>query len=348
MGVSSTIVRTALLLSLASWGFADRLTAQRATFAFVEDSSYVEATHVAGMGASAKTLGEYEVKLQHAATVMLRSRDASLRVAAFDTIARGLPLALDLDGGRIYAFDRLAGVSHVTDAEEGRWRIFTWQHFVDDSTYRYGGVFVPTDASQALYPLTDAAQSLGLETDFELLPEKWYGAVYYNAHAFTLGDGRPAWVLFGYDADGYYHRRKVADVLSFDRRGRPRFGAEVFRGSEQYPELTQSRVVLEYRADARVRLNYDAGLGGIVHDRLVTGPAPKPGLPPGKVPDGSYDGYVLDEDAGLWRYREEYFDRVISAEPPRPTPVLGRGGEELDVFGRPKRSRRAGAKRPEG
>ena len=338
--------RIALLVALASWGFAERLTAQGPTFAFAEDSTYVEAVHVAGMGAFAKTIGAYETKLQHAATVMLRSRDPGLRAAAFDTIVTGLPVALDLDGGRTYGFDRLQGVSHVADADEGRWRIFTWQHFVNDSTYRYGGVFVPTDRTKELHLLTDAAQGLGVESDFELLPEQWYGAVYFNTRAFRLSDGRPAWVLFGYDADGYYHRRKVADVLSFDRRGRPRFGAEVFVGSERFPELTQSRIVLEYRTDARVRLNYDEQLGGIVHDRLVTGPAPGPGLPPSQVPDGSYDGYVLDEDAGVWRFREEYFDRVISAEPPRPNPVFGRGEDDRDVFGRPRGSRRVRAKSP--
>ena len=330
----------ALVLSLAALsGFAERLTAQSPTFAFAEDSSYVEAVHVEGMGAFAKTLGEYEAKLQHAATLMLRSRDAGLRAAAFDTIAAGLPAALELEGGRTYAFDRLQGVSHVADATDGAWRIFTWQHFVNDSTYRYGGVFVPTHPAQAPHVLADSAQALGVEQDYEFYARQWYGAVYYNTHAFTLADGRPAWVLFGYDADGYYHRRKVADVLTFDRRGRPRFGAEVFVGSERFPDLTQSRIVLEYRTDARVRLNYDEALGGIVHDRLVTGPAPKPGLPPGQVPDGSYDGYVLDEEAGVWRFREEYFDRVISAEPPRPNPVLGRRGDERDLFGRARAPR---------
>lgn len=337
----------AFLLAIAALGFAERPLAQGPTFAFAEDSSYVEATHVTGMGASAKTLRAYEDKLQHAATVMLRSRDTALRAAAFDTIARGLTRALELEGARTYAFDRLGGVSHVADAAGGAWRIFSWQHFVNDSTYRYGGIYVPTDPAEPTWPLTDAAQALGVEADFELLPRQWYGAVYYNTHAFTLADGRPAWVLFGYDADGYYHRRKVADVLSFDRRGRPRFGAEVFAGSERFPKLTRSRVVLEYRTDARVRLNYDGALGGIVHDRLVQGPAPKPGMLPGRVPDGSYDGYVLDEGAGVWRFREEYFDRVISAEPPRPNPVLGREGDELDLFGRARKPR-AGRGGPRG
>ena len=328
-----TLLRTASLALLASCGFAARLCAQGPTFAFAEDTTYADAPHVAGMTAIAETLPAYETQLQHAATLLLRSRDPERRAAAFDTLANALPRATALPGGRDYAFAKLQGVSQVADPA-GAWRIFTWQHFVNDSTYRYGGLYVPADASAPTVALTDGAQAKGVETDFELRADEWYGVVYYGVRAFTLGDGRPAWVLFGYDADAYAHRRKVADVLSFDRRGRPRFGAEVFVGSERFPELTQSRLVLEYRTDARVRLNYDEALGGIVHDRLVPGPPIREGGPAAYVPDGSYDGYVLDAEAGLWRYREEYFDRVISAEPPRPNPVLGGGKEARDLFGR--------------
>ena len=319
-------------------GSAVRLIAQGPTFAFAEDTTYRDAPHVTGMEAVAKTVEAYEDKLQHSATLLLRSRDGALRARGFDTVAAALPRALDLPGGRGYAFAKLQGVSQVADPG-GAWRIFTWQHFVNDSTYRYGGLFAPADDSRAVVALVDSAQAKGVERDYELRAEEWYGAVYYGVRAFTLADGRPAWVLFGYDADGYAHRRKVADVLSFDRRARPRFGAEVFAGSERSPELTQSRLVLEYRTDARVRLNYDEALGGIVHDRLVAGPPVREGGDPAYVPDGSYDGYVLDEDAGLWRYREEYFDRVISAEPPRPNPVLDSEREGRDLFGRARKPR---------
>ncbi len=333
-----------LLLLLGAVGFAERLTAQSPTFAFAEDSTYADDAYLRQVAAFAKTLPEYETKLQAAATLMLRSRQPEHRAAGYDTLAAGLPRALAVPGAREYAFAKLEGVSQLTDPA-GAWRIFTWQHFVNDSTYRYGGLYVPTDAGKPVVALVDAAQAEGAEDDFELTPEQWYGAVYYGVRLFRLADGRPAWVLFGYDADGYYHRRKVADVLSFDRAGTPRFGAEVFVGSERQPELVRSRIILEYRTDARVSIRYDAELGGIVHERLVVGPPPVPGAAPGNVPDGSYDGFTLDEKAGLWRYRQEYFDRVISAEPPRPQPILGASGEQRDLFGRPKRPKTS---RPQG
>ena len=317
-------------------GFAERLPAQNEErFAFVTDTSYREAGILAEMEASAKTLPAYAAKLEAAGTLMLRSRDARTRARAADTLQAGFAAALAIDGGREYPFAEVTSVSQLSDSTAG-WRLFSWQHFVDDSTYVYGGYLVPAEESIAPVFLEDRAQHVGEEAEGELTADRWYGAVYYGSQAFRLPDGRPAWVLFGYDADGYYHRRKVADVLSFDPRGQPRFGAEVFVGSEASPELVRSRLILEYRTDARVGLRYDPDLGGIVHDRLVTGPPVRRGMPPSYVPDGSYDGFVLDPAAGLWRYREEYFDRVISAEPPRPQPILG-GADARDLFGRPRR-----------
>lgn len=336
-----------LTLALAcGLGFAERLSAQNEErFTFETDTTYHEAELLAVLqpvsspagSAFAKTLPAYATRLQAAGTLLLRSRELATRTAAADSIAQLFGEALDLPGGRQYPFAEVSTVSQLSDST-GSWRLLTWQLFVNDSTYRYAGYFVPTDSTQATVPLRDVAQAEGLEDDFELTADQWYGCVYYGARAFRLADGRPAWVLFGYDADGYSHRRKVADVLSFDRKGQPRFGSEVFLGAESRPEQLRSRIILEYRTDARVGLNYDPVLGGIVHDRLVTGPPVRPGMPPSRVPDGSYDGFTLDEAAGVWRYREEYFDRVISTEAPRPQPILG-GENSYDLFGRPAKKR---------
>ena len=302
--------------------------------AFEVDTTYADGDFAPALAARAATPAEYRAKVEAAATLLLRSRDPDLRAAAADTLATALARVVVLPGADSTLAD-LAQVSRVADPG-GAWRLYTWQHFVDDSTYVYGGLLDTVGGPPIA--LLDSAQALGLEGDYELLPAQWYGAVYYGVRPFATKAGRPAWLLLGYDADGFYHRRKVADVLTFDRRGRPRFGAEVFRGVEGRPDYTFSRLLLEYRVDARVGLRYDDDLGGIVHDRLVAGPPVVPGAPPSAVPDGSYDGYVYDAASGEWRYREEWFDRVVSPEPPRPAPILGaESGEKRDLFGRARR-----------
>lgn len=302
-------------------------------------SAHSDSAYLHTLSAFAKTSREEVVRLRAAGTLLLRSRSAPQRARAADSLAVSLERVLAVDSAQLLV--DVPGVSAIADPA-GAWQLYTWQHFVDDSTYVYGGRLYRPGGEPAVVALRDSAQALGLEGEFELRPDQWYGALYYGVKAFTTARGKEAWVLFGFDADGFYHRRKVADVLTFSRGGAPLFGAEVFRGREGQPTATASRLILEYRADARVGLRYDEALGGIVHDRLVTGPPVVRGAPPSHIPDGSYDGYTLDASAGVWTYREEYFDRVTSATAPRPAPVLDSGSDDgaRDLFGRPRKARR--------
>jgi len=306
-------------------------------YAFVVDSVYDDSLHVPAFSASAKTLLEYETKLNAAGTLLLRSRDAQLRAAASDTILNALQRALRLHKGSSYAWSGLENVM-MQAPPTGDWKIFTWQHFVNDSTYRYHGILQAAQTPEQLYVLQDSAQALGMEREYELRPDQWYGALYYSIFPFKTSKGKDAWVLFGYDADGYLHRRKVADILTFSRNGTPLFGKEVFVGTEQDSTRRQARLILEYRVDSRVGLRFNPELGGIAFDHLVTGPPVMKGGPPSYIPDGSYDGYVYNKPSGEWHWRMEWFDRVISKEAPRPQPILD-SKERKDVFGRPAKPR---------
>ena len=325
------------LLLLAFLGTFGVLAKAQNPYAFTVDTVYNDSLYLSAFSASAKTLPEYETKLDAAGTLLLRSKDASLRSAAADTISKALQRALLLPDAPAYPWANLSTVKkQAPEAEE--WKIFTWQHFVNDSTYRYHGVLQQKDKPETLHVLQDSAQALGLEREYELRPNQWYGALYYGVQPFKTNKGKKAWILFGFDADGYMHRRKVADVLTFSKSGTPLFGKEVFVGTERDSLQRQARLILEYRVDSRVGLRYNPDLGGIAFDHLITGPPVMRGGPPSYIPDGSYDGYVYHKKSGEWRWRMEWFDRVISSEAPRPQPILD-SKERKDVFGRPAKSR---------
>ena len=297
------------------------------------DTTYNDGLHLPAFSASAKTLDEYQKKLNAAGVLLLRSRDAAIREAASDTLLNAFQRALQLPDAYKFQWDALSSVIWQTPPSKD-WRIFTWQHFVNDSTYRYHGILQAKKNPGLLYVLQDSAQALGLEREYELRPDQWYGAMYYGVQPFKTKKGKDAWVLFGFDADAYSHRRKVADILTFSKSGIPLFGKEVFVGTEEDSLRRQARLILEYRVDSRVGLRFDPDLGGIAFDHLVTGPPLKKGGPPSNIPDGSYDGYVYDKKSGEWRWRIEWFDRVVSEEAPRPFPIL-ETKEKKDVFGRP-------------
>lgn len=325
-----------LLFSLCILGCVVLAKAQN-PYTYVVDTIYQDSLYTPAFLASAKTLDDYQKKLNAAGTLLLRSRDASLRGAASDTLLNAFQRALQLPDAYAFQWVELTTVSKQAPPSDA-WRIYTWQHFVNDSTYRYNGILQAKKDPAKLYVLQDSAQALGLEREYELRPDQWYGALYYGVQPFKTSKGKEAWVLFGFDADAYTHRRKVADILTFSKSGTPLFGKEVFVGTEQDSFRRMARLILEYRVDSRVGLRYDPELKGIAFDHLVTGPPLTKGGPPSKIPDGSYDGYTYDKKSGEWRWRMEWFDRVTSDEAPRPFPIL-ESREKKDVFGRPAKPR---------
>lgn len=230
-----------------------------------------------------------------------------------------------------YPFSELESIS-IQYPPDSSFRIFTWQLYVDADDYRYFGSIQFNQENLKLIPLVDRSfQVEDLEQDV-LFPESWYGSVYYNIRE-AKGPQGTYYLLFGFDAYEFFRKRKVVDVLSFDQEGKPYFGMPVFR-KEGSPQ-TKNRLLLEYYAEASVRLNYDEMLELLMYDHLIEmqGPA---NAGPVMVPDGSYEAYQLGAD-GYWYHQDKVFDQ-ISEEAPRPFPVLD-GDKDKDIFGNRKKSK---------
>jgi hypothetical protein len=259
-----------------------------------------------------------------------------MRFLACRSLITGLVQALKTENSFQYAFDRLKAVSILTPPDSS-FRIFTWQLFVDDSTYRYYGAIQMNQPELSLFPLIDrSAEMRGLPTREQLANDYWYGALYYNLLPFDTRKGRK-YLLFGFDGFSFFDKRKVVEVLSFDEKSRPVFGAPVFDQPDAEGEM---RLMLEYFAEARVRLNWDEQYQMILFDHLVPYPNPYNGGIM-YIPDGSYSGYKLEK--GRWKFVEKVFDQV-QEEAPRPEPVLDsqKGKNILGTPGKPKKQKSQG------
>ena len=190
-----------------------------------------------------------------------------------------------------------------------------------------------------LYPLVD--RSFEMEApDFEEVDNKnWFGSIYYNILDFDTPQGKK-YLVFGFDGNTFFNKKKVIDVLHF-KDDKPVFGAPVFHRSEEstnHPPV-KHRVVKEYYAEARVKLNYDEVHDAIVFDHVIE-------MGRGKsmysVPDGTYEGYKYEN--GRWMHVEKMFDHVYEQdEPPRPEPLFlddadkkkgkGKKVKRKDLFG---------------
>ncbi len=263
------------------------------------------------------------------------------RFAACRQLITGLVRSLKTENSYKYPFERLKSMS-ILSPPDSSFRIFTWQLFVNDSTYRYYGAIQRNSGELSLFPLIDRSGDMEYPkpTHETLTPERWYGALYYNLIQFDTKQGR-RYLLLGYDAFEFFQKRKIVDVLSFNAEGKPEFGAEVFQRETPLPKGPEKRIFLEYSAEASVKCNWDELYGMILFEHLIP-----MGSPFGRgvtyVPDGSYDG--LKQEKGKWKYIEKVFNDVQAEPPSIEAPT--QKDKEVDVFGKPKKKAKKEQDRP--
>ncbi len=276
-------------------------------------------------------LHHYEDTLMVLSYAVLNDSVPENRYAACKRTITTLVQALKTPGSWEWPFRRLKSIS-LQYAPDSTFRIFTWQLDRGDGTFRQYGAIQMRRKELVLHPLIDRSHELDWPEGETLSPDRWYGAIYYHIEPFRGPDGRPMYVLFGFDTHSPWQHRKVADVLWFDDEGRPRFGAPVFVKDSGQGRQTLHRILLEYWTEAAVRLNYDPGLEIIIFDYLqpVSKVVPGQGKMLTWIPDGTYEGFRLGDD-GRWHHIPRVFHQTLD-RPPVSEEALR--GERRDLFGR--------------
>lgn len=271
---------------------------------------------------------EHEDTLMVLAYAVLNDTLAENRFAACRDLIPNLVKALKVENSFNYPFKRLPSIS-IQYPQDSSFRVFTWQLYVDENDYRYYGAIQMNSGQLKLFPLVDRSFQADLEQieDETFTADRWYGALYYNLRQVDSPQGR-YYLLFGFDGNEFFRKRKLVDVLTFRSDKEPVFGAPVFFQQENgRPVAIRKRLFLEYSSGATVRLNYDELLEMIVFDHLIEmGGQYGEGLV--KVPDGSYEGYRLE--GGRWIHVPKIWNQVQD-EPIRPMPVLD--GKKKNIIG---------------
>lgn len=264
-----------------------------------------------------------EDSLAGLAQTLLRDSLTEHRMQADGHIRALLEETLSIENAFSYPFSGLKGIS-IQYPQDSTFRIFTWQLYVSENDYKYGGFLQMNFDNPSVYQLQDHSAEVR-SPEYEVMnPDYWYGAVYYNIKQAGKKKDRH-YLLFGYDGYELFRKRKLVDVLVF-KEGKPVFGAPLF---EHGPGKVKHRVVREYSAEVSTRLNYDDVLEMVMFDHLIAQNGPHgEGLT--YYPDGSYEAYKLERN-GKWVHVEKVFDQV-SEEAPRPSPILD--NRKKDIFGR--------------
>lgn len=262
------------------------------------------------------SLAEYEIILDSLSQKVIGDTSQAERIAANEELQKTLTKALRKDKSFEYDFSGIRAISFQYP-EDRSFRLITWQLFIDNDHYRYGGLIQTQDGK--VTALTDASDGMEINSEFQSCTAKnWYGSLCYKIIDFKK-DGQKMYALLGFDGYKFFSKRKVMDILYFDN-GKVRLGAPIidYRDPRTNQPVKINRFILEYSSDVSVRLNYDEEFKMIIFDYLIAaGSSSGQGL--AFVPDGSYSGFQFKK--GIWNFIEKVFaddPKLKDGEAPMP------------------------------
>ncbi|MFK7946683.1 MAG: hypothetical protein AB8G11_03760 [Saprospiraceae bacterium] len=296
-----------------------------------------------------ETIKNYEDSVDVLSGLMLHDTIAESRFISCKYMIKHLVKALKIDNSFQYKFPQFERIS-VQYPEDSSFRIFTWQLYVSAEEYRYFGAIQINSEALQLIPLSDRSVAIPSPQKTLTTSDKWFGAIYYNIQQVDSKEFGRYYLLYGYDANSFYVRRKLIDVLQI-KEGEAYFGLPVFKIPpdilEEKKKIAEynttvpvgnrvqvsdaeilakkgegevvSRFMVTYSAEASAILNYDKEYNLILLDNMIEAGGNYPGQGRAYVPDGSYRGFKLQED-GTWLQIEKVFNDSQETAP-RPVPL---------------------------
>lgn len=239
-----------------------------------------------------KQLKKAEAAIKNYGKAMINDNEWFERFHADSFFTRGLVQALKINNSFYYPFDSLETISKLY-APDTSFRIFTWQVVRDFEYNRQRGAIQmrTTDGSLKIFPLFDYSDFAKNPNDSVRDNQHWIGAIYYKVLLNTFNE-KKYYTLLGYDENTARSNKKWIEVLTFNGDGKPQFGGKYFQYANDSikPAQPAFRFNLEYKKDAKARLNYDEDAGVIIFDHL-TSESNETSLKYTLIPDGTYEAF---------------------------------------------------------
>lgn len=221
-----------------------------------------------------KQFHTFEDSLKKIGPAMFSGTDQDKIIAnkKFDAL---LKTALQAEGSFDYPFDSLQFIANLTSPDHAI-RIFNWDIPKNDGTYLYYGYLVVDESKNAsrkktdkngitIYELVDKSDEIKNPELAILSPDKWYGCLYYKI-ILTNDKNKKYYTLLGWDGNTIMTWKKIIDVISFGKDGKPIFGEKnLFSRGKR----SSKRVVFEFRAELVMTLRYEDSKKRIVFDHLA-------------------------------------------------------------------------------
>ncbi len=216
--------------------------------------------------------------------------------------------ALNTSNSFEYPFDSLSDIAFLTPSDK-TFRIINWNIPNNDGTQEYFGFiqrkhiqvtkkrFFKKEKTETilLFPLIDKSIEIKNPENGISDHKKWFGMLYYKIIS-KKSKKYSYYTLLAWDGNDQYSLKKIIDVLTFDEKGMPHFGADIFVMQKKYPK----RIIFEYDATCTMSLKYNSKKDIIVFDHLAPTQPQLEGQFQYYCTDMSYDGFVFKN--GKWNY----------------------------------------------
>jgi hypothetical protein len=210
------------------------------TFSFSQELSYLQIAED-----SLKKLGK----------IIIKSDTDFIKYNANEKLQTLLETALmSSDKAFDYPFDSLKTIARLT-SDDKKFRILVWNLRKSDGTYDYFGfaqVWSDKENKYILFPLKDSRDKIKKPEDQLLDNNNWYGAQYYKIIYNKYGR-KKYYTLLGWDGNDNITQKKIIDVITFNSKDKPIFGADIFK----YDKKRVKRVIFEYSKTVSMSLKYD-------------------------------------------------------------------------------------------
>jgi len=259
-----------------------------------------------------QTIRIYEDSLSILADSIVNGSEQGVRQLACYEFIPMLIKALKVKNSFEYPFDSLRQIN-IMYSDDKKFRIFNWNLLKTTGVYRYYGAIQKKSSDLKIWPLYDYSDYIKTPNDTITSNERWFGMLYYQ----IIQEGKH-YLLFGWDGNTLLSNKKIIDVLSFDKKGNPVFGAKIFNtGTIESPKFV-SRFIIEYKEIAQVSMRYDNDMQMIIYDHLIPIDPKAEGMYEFYVPDGSYESFELKKKK--WIHNTSVFNSTQD-QPPFPEPI---------------------------
>lgn len=176
--------------------------------------------------------------------------------------------------------------------------IYNWELPLSNNVYQYYAFIVTKNSKNntvQLYKLTAANNTGTKKVDGEI--GNWYGGHYYKVIT-KKHKRKKYYTLLSANWDSKISKKKIIDILTIDKEGKPKFGAPIIN----YNKTLLSKLVFEYTNSVSMSVRYDEPLDLIIFDHLSPIQPDLKGQYQFYAPDLSYD--ALKFKKGKWIHIE--------------------------------------------